>query len=352
MMMPMRFSLMMFDSSVRLLAGAALAAAAMSAAAAPTAAQLLGALEAADREKLLRGEIVVMARPTQETTDAGLAVSIGVIVPAAPGKTLLTLQAVSVVDDPKQRRAFAEIKGRSKGDGRHPSFAALAFAPEDAEKASQFMQAEAGDDFNFSPQELGWLRSLREQKPQGLEPLLEVLRRVLDGRYAAYRTRGLDGLAPYARAGGRQTTPGADLASATERMPVLRKGMPDFYDAFRYFPSRAAQGVRHRHFWEKKTVDGELILSLRHEMVQQRPEYALVATREYYISGELDTFQVCFALLPHQGGTLVAMADQTFTQNVTGAKRVFAVRVGRSIVEANTRPIFERLQARLGRLSN
>ena len=86
-------------------------------------------------------------------------------------------------------------------------------------------------------------------------------------------------------------------------------------------------------------------------MVQQRPEYALVATREYYISGELDTFQVCFALLPHQGGTLVAMADQTFTQNVTGAKRVFAVRVGRSIVEANTRPIFERLQARLGRIS-
>ena len=336
----------MFDSSVRLLAGAALAAAALPAAAAPTAAQLLATLEASEREKLLRGEIVVLARPAQETTDASLAVSIGVIVPADLGRTLRTLQAVSVVDDPKQRRTFAEIKGPSKGDGRHPSLAALAFAPEDAEQAKRFLEAEAGDEFNFSQQELGWLRAARGSDPA---KLLEALRRVLDSRYAAYRARGLEGLAPYARAGGGQTSPGAELASATEQMPELRRGMADFYDTYRHYPARAAQGVRHRHFWEKKTVDGRLILSLRHEMVQQRPDYAVVASREYYVSGELDSFQVAFALLPHESGTLVGMADQTFTQNVTGAKRVFAVRVGRSIVEANTRPIFERLQARLGR---
>jgi len=271
-------------------------------------------------------------------------------VPAALGKTLQTLQAVSVVDDPKQRRSFREIKGASKGDGRHPAFASLAFAPDEAEKARLFLQAEPGDDFNFSKEELAWLRAVREPKTQSLEQLVAVLRRVLDSRYAAYRARGLDGLAPYARAGGEQTSPGAELASAAEKMPVLRKGMPDFYDAYRYYPSRSAQGVQHRYSWEKKTVEGELMLSLRHEMVQQRPAYAVVTSREYYISGELNTFQVSFALLPHAGGTLVAMADQTFTQNVTGAKRIVAVRVGRSIVESNTRPILERLQARLGRL--
>lgn len=332
------------------LAIALCAVASFSASAAPTAAQLLAALEPADRAKLLRGEIVVMARPRQETTDAGLAISLGVIVPANLDKALKTLQAVSVVDDPKQRRHFAEIKGPSKGDGHHPGFAGLAFAPEEAKKARLFLQAEAGDDFNFSTQELDWLRAIREPKPQGLDKLLEVLRRVLDSRYAAYRARGLDGLAPYARAGGKQTSPGIELASSAEQMPVLRKGMPDFYDAYRHYPSRTAPGVQHRYFWEKKTVDGELMLSLRHEMVQERPEYAVVATREYYISGELNTYQVAFALLPHEAGTLVALAGQTFTQNVVGTKRIVAARVGRSIFEGNIRPILERLQARLGKI--
>ena len=57
--------------------------------------------EPAARERLLAGEIVVVTRPEQETNDAGLALSLGVILPADLAKTLATLQSLNVNDDPK-----------------------------------------------------------------------------------------------------------------------------------------------------------------------------------------------------------------------------------------------------------
>jgi hypothetical protein len=332
------------------IASVLLAGASFPAIAVPTAAELIEVLDASGRAKLLAGDIVVTPRPKQETSDAGLAIALAVIVPADLSKSVQAVQAVSIEDDPKLRRSVGEIKGASKGDGSHKSFAGLSFRPEEEELAKRFALAEPGDDYNFSKEELGWLRAIREPKAQSAAKVLEVMRRVLDKRYAAYRTRGLEGIAPYARAGGKETKPGAELASTTEQMLLLRKGIPELYEAYRHYPARSAEGLQHRYFWEKKTVEGQLMLSLRHEVVQLRSDYAVIASREYYISGQLDTYQVAIVLVPHKAGTLVTMANQTFTQNVTGAKRFVAVRIGRSIVESNTRPIFEKVQARLGRI--
>ena len=66
-----------------------------------TAKDIFNAAEPAARERLLAGEIVVVTRPEQETSDAGLALSLGVIVPADLAKTLATLQSLNVNDDPK-----------------------------------------------------------------------------------------------------------------------------------------------------------------------------------------------------------------------------------------------------------
>ena len=98
------------------LASAFVAATSFSASAAPTAAQLLAVLEPSDRAKLLRGEIVVMARPKQETTDAGLAVSIGARIAAlaAPGEVLVSSTVKDLVAGASLRfeeRGEHELKG-------------------------------------------------------------------------------------------------------------------------------------------------------------------------------------------------------------------------------------------------
>jgi hypothetical protein len=54
-------------------------------------------------------------------------------------------------------------------------------------------------------------------------------------------------------------------------------------------------------------------------------------------------------LVPYGNQTLAVLVNQTYTQNVAGTKRFVAVRIGRSIVESNTKPLFEKLQKVLGR---
>jgi hypothetical protein len=43
------------------------------------------------------------------------------------------------------------------------------------------------------------------------------------------------------------------------------------------------------------------------------------------------------------------LANQTYTDKVSGSGRFVAVRVGRNIVESNIKPLFEQLQKTLGR---
>ena len=132
-------------------------------------------------------------------------------------------------------------------------------------------------------------------------------------------------------------------------MPLLRQSLPDFYNAFRNYPKGGAEGLQHRFFWEKKTVDGRPMFSLQHEMVQIKADGATIANREFYISNDLNTLQVVIALLPHGKQTLAVLANQTYTDKVAGSGRFVAVRVGRSIVESNIKPLFENLQKTLGK---
>lgn len=314
-----------------------------------TANDIFNAAEPAARERLLAGEIVVVTRPEQETDDAGLALSLGVIVPADLAKTLATLRSLNVNDDPKQRRTTREITGQVKDDGSSKTFAEVGFAADESGEVDKLLSAGPGDQFNHSAEEWGWAREAAAAGGDRAEAAARMMRRVLESRYLAYRRAGLEGQPPFARAAGKLTSPGAELAASTEAMPVIRQHTPDFYQAYRNYPKGSAAGIQHRFFWEKKTADGRPMFSLRHEMVQLRPELALIANREYYISNNVNSYQVVIMLVPYGNQTLAVLVNQTYTQNVAGTKRFVAVRIGRSIVESNTKPLFEKLQKVLGR---
>ncbi len=317
--------------------------------AALTAEQVFAALKPDVRKQLLAGEIITLARPEQETSDSGLAVSLAVIVPADLNKTVSTFRSLNVKDDAKQRRTTREINGIVRGDGSSPAFATIGFAADEKEEVKKMLRAEPGDDFNFSKEELAWIGQAAASGADPAQAATGVMRRVLESRYLAYRKAGLAELPPYARRDGKQVNPGAELAATTEAMPLLRKDLPDFYQAYRNYPKAGPAGLRHSFYWDKKTAEGRPMFSLRHEIVQIKPDSANIANREFYISNSLNTLQVAIALLPHGAHTLVVMANQTYTDKVSGAGRLVAVRVGRSIVESNTKPLLEKLQKALGK---
>ena len=314
-----------------------------------TAEQVFASLKPEVRKQLQSGEIVTVVKPEQETSDSGLAVSLAVIVPADLGKSVATLRSLNVKDDAEQRRTTREISGSVRGDGTGPAFTAIGFTADEKGEVDKLLRAKPGDDFNFSKDELAWVGQAAASGVDPAQAAAGVMRRVLESRYLAYRKDGLAGLPPYARRDGKQVNPGAELAATTEAMPLLRKELPDFYQAYRNYPKGAAAGLQHSYFWDKKTVEGRPMFSLRHEMVQVKPDGAAITNREFYISNNLNTLQVAIALLPYGTQTLVVLANQTYTDKVSGSGRFVAVHVGRNIVESNIKPLFEQLQKALGR---
>lgn len=314
-----------------------------------TAEDILNAVTAKERQQLLAGDILTVTRPEQETNDAGLAVTLGLIVPADLGKALSTLRSISASGDPAQRIITREIVGPVSADGTSKAFADVGFAADEADEVKKLLHAKAGKTFNFSQEELGWVREAAAGGGEPAQAAARAMRRVLASRYLAYRRSGLDGLAPYARGGKDVSRPGAELAATTEKMPVVRKRLPEFYNAYRHYPKTGVGGVQNRFFWEKKTIDGRPMFSVRHELVEVRPDYAAIGIRDFYIDNNLDAFQVAIALVPYGSQTLVVLVNQTYTEQVSGAKRIVGVHIGRSMVESNTRPLFEKLQNVLGR---
>ena len=70
--------------------------------AALTAEQVFASLKPEVRKQLQAGEIVTLARPEQETSDSGLAVSLAVIVPADLNKTVTTFRTLNMKDAAEQ----------------------------------------------------------------------------------------------------------------------------------------------------------------------------------------------------------------------------------------------------------
>jgi hypothetical protein len=309
---------------------------------------IFNAISADDRKRLEAGEIVTVARPKQESNDSGLAIGLGVILPASLQKTLDALRQINASSDPAINRMTREIQGPVTGDGRSRAFADIRFSKGEADEVAKLLKSGPGDDFNLSQQEWSWVKAA-SGKGDPVTTTSAAMRRVLENRYLAYMKQGLNGLSPYARSGNDQTQPGVELAASVEALsPAFRQRLPEFFQSYRHFPKGDGKDLKNRFFWEKKTVEKRPMFSLRHELVQVRPDGATIGNREYYISNQLNGLQVVIMLIPHGSQTMAVMLNETYTDKVSGAGRFVAARVGRSIVESNTRPMFEKLQKTLG----
>jgi len=305
--------------------------------------------------ELEQGEIVLTKRSETESENE-LNVIMSMLVSAPLKKTVDTLQGQAGAEDFQGTIAAGRIEGSTK-DELEKAFAGIAFTPEEKQEVEKMMKIEAGDDFNFSADEIriiqhkaGEIEGKAVDGTEAAAAMSDAVRRILQGRYLSYREKGMEGLAPYQIGSSKQVHPSEELVGATEALRLVKERFPDYHRCLLSFPETPDFGFLHQFFWEKQVESNRPLFVLKHWVLDIQPDYALITERRYYLSHSLNSLQVVIGCLPHGNRTLVVLLNQAFTEKVNMTiGRTIAKKIGYRQVEKNIRPMFEALQTQLDR---
>jgi hypothetical protein len=117
--------------------------------------------------------------------------------------------------------------GKIEGEGTVADFAGVKLAPNGEKEARRYLEAEPGDDLNLDAKEIAAFRALKSASKDGAVPIQKVetlIRQGLLARYQAYHSKGLAGIAPYARKKGHQTLASDELSIATKQSKLRSDG--------------------------------------------------------------------------------------------------------------------------------
>ncbi len=284
------------------------------------------------RAKLEAGQIVKTT--VKSSNERELTAAMAFLVKVPPKRLVDELQSGLLISVDENTIAHGYIEGAlSDLDG-------LTLAPNADKRAKNYTNAKAGSDLNLSNAEIKAFNSL---KGKPLAALNEQVRKSVFARYEAYKAKGLDGIAPYARGDGKSRDAAADLRSASKASLGLEKIVPDFYKLLNDYPAGEKPSTERFH-WMTYKAHGEPVILLTHAFSMTEGEAVAVCQRQFYVSSSYNVEQAVAAFLPVSKGTLVVYANRTSTDQVAGfgggAKRSLGGKVLASQLEA----LFEGLQ--------
>ncbi len=225
--------------------------------------------------------------------------------------------------------AFGELKP----DGGAAQFSALKLTPA---QMKAYAGAKAGSDLNLSAGEIAALSAVSKDAAK----LQETVRAQLQARFDAYRTKGLAGLAPYARAGSARDLAG-DFGAviATGRKAALLPSA--FYDLLDGYPKGAPAGLAERLYWAQFKANGEDTIALTHSFQGTFGGILVIVQRQYYVSTGYNLEQALAGFVPLQGGTLVVYGNHTSTDQVAGFGGGAKRSIGRKVMSGELKKLFE-----------
>lgn len=203
--------------------------------------------------------------------------------------------------------------------------------------------AAPGSQFNLSTEEIA---RLRETKGQDGSVVIQAYREILAGRLRAYRAGGIAAVAPYAREGGRHSSPADDLRVAVSSLSGLADRCPGFYRSFAEFPHGRRSEVSHRLFWSLREIQGRPTVILSHWAMQLHQEYALVSERQFYVGQGYDALQIVIgAFSVGEGGSVIFYVNRTATDRVAGFGGSVAHALGRGVMLREVMALFREIRA-------
>jgi hypothetical protein len=316
---------------------------ALPAAALPTADELLELLgfSADAKQQVLAGQFVSTSE--KSTSDRELATAMAFLVNESPSALIEDVRKGLVMQVDPETLAHGEIHGAGSLD----DFKGVAFAADAKKQTKLYLDAEPGDDLNLSKSEIAAFQAIDAKAGGGStrERVEAQLRQSLLSRYQAYKKKGIDGIAPYERGGGKQTPAAGDLKRASEAAAGLKKHVPAFYDTLVGYPSSVAPKLEESFDWTHYEAHGTPVFILTHRFWMPDGAGWALAVRQFYVSGSYNVGQALVGLLPVEKGTLVVYLNRTSTDQVTGFGGSTKRSLGSKIMSSQLETLFHKVKS-------
>jgi len=220
----------------------------------------------------------------------------------------------------------------------------VGFTGSERRELQKMIGVKPGSTFNFDASEIDRF-SVLPRSTAGEDEALALFVELLADRLRGYRSRGLAGIDPYARGGGRQASPADELTAAMQDARFLRRHFPEFHETLIRYPEGKESLASSRYYWTKKEVSGRPTIALLHKTLWVGEHASVAGEREFYVGQGYNSMFTVVAGVPYQGGTLLIAANRTFTERVTGMGRSLKKTMGRKVVAAKFAERFEHLRA-------
>jgi hypothetical protein len=236
--------------------------------------------------------------------------------------------------------------GRLEPAGGPADFARLTLSPHAEARARAYTSAEPGPELNLSATEIAGFRKLGAGAAAAA-----VERRVRDAlaaRLAAYRSKGLAGIAPYAR-GSHERSPAEDLRLATRALPVLQKHAPGAYHLLLEYPNAKPPRTEETFLWSQISAHGTPTIVLTHLLYVPDGNAWVVAQRQFYVSSGYNCEQAVAAFIPVETGTAVLYVNRASTDQVVGVGGGAKRSLGSRVLASSLGALFQKARARVAR---
>jgi len=290
------------------------------------------------KQQVLDGKFVTT--DLKPTSDRELAMAMAFLIDKPPAELIVEAQK-NLVDsvDPDMIAS-----GAISGAGSLDDFKGVAFRTDAEKQAKAFLSARPGEDLNLSTSEIGAFQALAKQGGNA-NAVEEQLRKLLLARFQAYHSKGLDGIADYARGSGKQTDAGGDLRRAVEVASFLKKNAPHFYDALLNYPSSLPPELKEDFSWTHYMAHGTPVFLLSHRLWMPDGDAWVMAHRQFYVTASYNAVQILAAFIPVKTGTLVVYVNRTSTDQVTGFGGSTKRTLGTKVMTSQITDLFKKAKA-------
>jgi len=320
----------------------------LEASALPTAIELLQELQISDRDRQSIQEGNIVTWSTTEGSDRELALGMAML-----AKTT----SENLVELFREAAAFKNVSaiiayGKIVGEGTVADFAGVKLEPNGEKEARRYLEAEPGDDLNLDAKEIAAFRALKSASTNGAVPIQKVealIREGLLARYQAYHTKGLAGIAPYARKSGHQTLASDELSIATKQSKLMAKYIPSVYNVLLNYPAmkfKEAEEIEEQFYWVTIEVFGRPTFVLSHRLRFRIGEGFVVVDRHYYASHDYNSLQQGAVALPTTNGIVVTYLSRVSTDQVAGFGSSAKHPVSRALMGPYLKDLLEALRTK------
>jgi len=342
-------------AAVSICVGLVLCGPVLEASALPSADEVLQQLQISDRDRqrIREGELVTWT--ATEGSDRELALGMALLVKTkAENLTDLFREAATFMNI-KVITAFGRIGNTGSGkieNGTQADFAGVTLAPNGEKEARRYLEAEPGNDLNLDAREMAAFRALKSASKDRTVPIQTVealIREGLLARYQAYRTKGLAGIAPYARKSGRHLLASDELSISLKQSKLLAKYLPSVYDALVKYPATTLQQgeePEEQFLWINSDVLGRPTYALSHRMLFKVGEAYVFMDRQYYASHDYNGLQQGALALQTESGTVVVYLSRVSTDQVAGFGSSVKKSASRVLMTPYFKDLLEALRAR------